>query len=97
MEFNEEANLVERLICPSSIDEKKLSEAQQLAETIIDKLGMTGILAVELFMDSQGELLVNEVAPRTHNSGHHTIESCNDFARDRKRLPRIPRHDLMVM
>jgi 5-(carboxyamino)imidazole ribonucleotide synthase len=37
---------------------------------------MTGILAVELFMDSQGELLVNEVAPRTHNSGHHTIESC---------------------
>jgi 5-(carboxyamino)imidazole ribonucleotide synthase len=76
MEFNEEANLVERLICPSSIDEKKLSEAQQLAETIIDKLGMTGILAVELFMDSQGELLVNEVAPRTHNSGHHTIESC---------------------
>ncbi len=76
MEFNHEANLVERLICPCNesviIDER----AKKMAETIITKLRMTGILAVEFFIDNSDNLLVNEIAPRTHNSGHHTIESC---------------------
>lgn len=76
MEFNHEANLVERLICPSSESTKIQEQAKQLAETIISKLGMTGILAVEFFIDNAGNLLVNEIAPRPHNSGHHTIESC---------------------
>ena len=42
---------------------------------MIDKLGMTGLLAVEMFVTQDNEILVNEVAPRTHNSGHHTIEA----------------------
>lgn len=76
MEFNPEANLVERLICPSNEPISIHEEAKKMAEKIISKLGMTGILAVEFFIDASGNLLVNEVAPRPHNSGHHTIESC---------------------
>jgi 5-(carboxyamino)imidazole ribonucleotide synthase len=51
-------------------------QAQQLAVSVIEKLGMVGILAVEMFLTKDGQLLVNEIAPRPHNSGHHTIE-CN--------------------
>lgn len=76
MEFNHEANLVDRLICPSNESEPIQKEATELAYKIITKLGMTGILAVEFFIDKSGKLVVNEIAPRTHNSGHHTIESC---------------------
>lgn len=76
MEFNHEANLVERLICPSSESTMIQDSAKKIAETIISKLEMTGILAVEFFIDNSDNLLVNEIAPRPHNSGHHTIESC---------------------
>ncbi len=76
MEFNHEANLVERLVCPSNESTIIQERAKSLAETIISKLGMTGILAVEFFIDNSDNLLVNEIAPRPHNSGHHTIESC---------------------
>ena len=75
MEFNAEANLVERLICPSSIDENIALQAKQLAIQIIESFQMCGILAVEFFLTQNGKLLVNEAAPRPHNSGHHTIES----------------------
>lgn len=76
MEFNPEANLVERLICPSNELPLIHEQAKEMAIKIISKLGMTGILAVEFFIDNSGNLLVNEIAPRPHNSGHHTIESC---------------------
>lgn len=76
MEFNQEANLVERLICPSNELPLIHEQAKEMAVKIISKLGMTGILAVEFFIDNSGNLLVNEIAPRPHNSGHHTIESC---------------------
>lgn len=76
MEFNDNANLVERLICPAMLSEKIKMEAQKLAEKIIETFQMTGLLAVEFFIDDQENLIVNEIAPRTHNSGHHTIESC---------------------
>lgn len=76
MEFSAEANLVEQLICPSAISKEVEQKAQQLAKSIIAALDMTGILAVELFLTKTGEVIVNEVAPRPHNSGHHTIESC---------------------
>ncbi len=75
-EFNEEANLVELLFAPARIDEITEAKAQELARSVIDKLGLTGILAVEMFLTANGDLLVNEIAPRPHNSGHHTIE-CN--------------------
>lgn len=75
MVFDAEANLVERLICPSGISEYTASKANSIATRLIDSLGMCGLLAIELFISKQGELFVNEVAPRPHNSGHHTIES----------------------
>ena len=75
MDFNPEANLVEKLICPSSIDAVLQDQATQLATRVVDALELVGVLAVELFLDTNRVLWVNEIAPRTHNSGHHTIES----------------------
>lgn len=75
-EFNPEANLVELLFAPAAISQDLEDKAQQLAVSVIEKLGMVGILAVEMFLTKDGQLLVNEIAPRPHNSGHHTIE-CN--------------------
>lgn len=76
MVFNANANLVDYLLCPASISSAAASEAQRMASGIIERLQMTGVLAVEMFLDSNGKLWVNEMAPRPHNSGHHTIESC---------------------
>ena len=73
-EFNPEANLVEFLFSPANISQEIEEKAQEIAKSVIDKLGMVGILAVELFLTKDGEVLVNEVAPRPHNSGHQTIE-----------------------
>ncbi len=75
-EFNPIANLVEFLFCPADIKSEVEDEAREIAINIIEKLDMVGILAVEFFLLKNGELLVNEIAPRPHNSGHHTIE-CN--------------------
>jgi 5-(carboxyamino)imidazole ribonucleotide synthase len=75
-EFSEEANLVEFLFAPASISTEIENNAIELAKSVIEKLEMVGILAVELFLTKDGSLLVNEIAPRPHNSGHHTIE-CN--------------------
>ena len=74
MEFNSEANLVEFLISPSTLDSEILQKADQLAIKIADNLKIVGILAVELFLTKKGDILVNEIAPRPHNSGHQSIE-----------------------
>lgn len=75
-EFSEKLNLVEFLFSPADISAAIEKVATDLAESVITKLGLVGLLAVELFLTQEDELLVNEVAPRTHNSGHHTME-CN--------------------
>ncbi len=75
MEFDAQANLVDKLICPSNITEKQTQEAIAIATQLTDNLQIEGLLAVELFVDKSGNIIVNEVAPRPHNSGHHTIES----------------------
>jgi len=75
MEFNPEANLVEYLFSPAEISSDLEKRARDLAEKLIVQLDMVGLLAVELFLNKEGELLVNEIAPRPHNSGHHTIEA----------------------
>jgi 5-(carboxyamino)imidazole ribonucleotide synthase len=72
--FSEEANLVEFLFSPANISKKMEEQAKQLATQVAEKLGIVGILAVEMFVTKNDELLVNELAPRPHNSGHHTIE-----------------------
>jgi 5-(carboxyamino)imidazole ribonucleotide synthase len=74
MEFNPDANLVEFLISPSTLPVEVLKEADQLAIQIAEALKITGVLAVEMFLTKDGNILVNELAPRPHNSGHHSIE-----------------------
>jgi len=74
MEFNPEANLVEFLISPSLLSFEIQQKAQQIAVDIAEKLSIVGLLAVEMFLDKHGNILVNELAPRPHNSGHQTIE-----------------------
>lgn len=73
--FHPTANLVEFLFAPADISEEVEEKAKEIAKDVILKLGMVGILAVEMFVTKEGEILVNEIAPRPHNSGHHTIEA----------------------
>lgn len=75
MVFHPEANLVEYLFSPAEISDSIAKKAEQLARGIIEKLNMVGLLAVEMFVTKEGEVLVNEIAPRPHNSGHQTIEA----------------------
>ncbi len=63
-------------ILPARINPAIRAEAEKLAVTIAEKLGLAGLLAVELFLSDRGELLVNELAPRPHNSGHYTMDAC---------------------
>lgn len=76
MSFDPEANLVELLFCPANIAPEVDRQAQEIARQVAQSFGVQGLLAVELFLTQDGKILVNEVAPRPHNSGHHTIESC---------------------
>lgn len=75
MEFHPEANQVEYVICPARIPAEVAKKANQIALTVSDKLKHVGILAVEMFLTQDDEILVNEVAPRPHNSGHYSIEA----------------------
>jgi len=75
MEFHPEANQVEYVICPARIDEAVAAKASEVAKKVSEAFEHVGLLAVELFQTVDDEIIVNEVAPRPHNSGHHTIES----------------------
>ena len=75
MEFHPEANQVEYVICPARIDEKVAKKAREVALQVADAFDFVGLLAVEMFQTHDDEILVNEVAPRTHNSGHYSIEA----------------------
>ena len=75
MVFHPVQNLVEYLFAPAEIPSTVAAEADRIARKIIATLGMTGLLAVEMFIARDGKILVNEIAPRPHNSGHQTIEA----------------------
>jgi len=75
MEFHPEANQVEYVICPARIDEKVAQSATDIALQVSKAFNHVGLLAVEMFQTNDDKILVNEVAPRPHNSGHHTIEA----------------------
>lgn len=75
MEFHPTANLVEYLFSPSRVNEDIQQRAIALAESIAKEMNIVGLLAVELFLTKDHDILINEVAPRPHNSGHHTIEA----------------------
>ncbi len=76
MEFNPEANLVEFIFSPANVNVEIENKAKKIATDIANKLEHVGLLAIELFLTEDGNVLVNEIAPRPHNSGHHTIEAC---------------------
>ena len=73
MVFHPELNLVDYLFAPADISEDIDRQSQDIARRTANAFGIVGLLAVELFLDKQGNILINEVAPRPHNSGHHTM------------------------
>ena len=75
MEFHPEANQVEYVICPARIDDNVAAKARAIALDVSEKFNHVGLLAVEMFQTENDEILVNEVAPRPHNSGHYSIEA----------------------
>ena len=77
MVFDPRANLVETLACPARITPEQAARATELAIECVRRLGLVGVLAVEMFLDREGSIWINEMAPRPHNSGHHTIEACH--------------------
>lgn len=92
MEFHPEANQVEYVICPARIQENVARKAQEIALEIVEKLNFVGLLAVEMFQTQADEILVNEVAPRTHNSGHYSIEASytNQFEQHLRSILNLP-------
>jgi len=70
-------HILDITVAPARIEETVAREAAELARAIVEKLDLVGLLAVEMFLKKNGELLVNEIAPRPHNSGHWTIEGCS--------------------
>lgn len=99
MEFNPEANLVEFLISPSTLTLEIQQRAEFLALEIANALKITGLLAVEMFLTKEGEILVNELAPRPHNSGHHTIEGnfVSQFEQHLRAIFNLPLGDIRLV
>ncbi|WP_432279849.1 5-(carboxyamino)imidazole ribonucleotide synthase [Pricia mediterranea] len=95
MEFHPEANQVEYVICPARIDTKVAQKAQETALRASDALQHVGLLAVELFQTQDDRILVNEVAPRPHNSGHYSIEASytNQFEQHIRAILDLPLGD----
>ena len=69
-------HILDVTIAPARVSPKAASDAAALASAIAEKMELVGLLAVEMFLERNGELVVNELAPRPHNSGHWTIEAC---------------------
>ncbi|MFL3661145.1 MAG: 5-(carboxyamino)imidazole ribonucleotide synthase [Polaribacter sp.] len=92
MEFHPEANQVEYVICPARIENKIAEKARALALKVVCDLDFVGLLAVEMFQTDTDELLVNEVAPRPHNSGHYSIEASytNQFEQHLRSILNLP-------
>ena len=75
MEFHPEANQVEYVLCPARISKEIAEKAKEIALKTSEAFAHVGLLAVELFLTQDDEIMINEVAPRPHNSGHQTIEA----------------------
>lgn len=92
MEFHPEANQVEYVICPGRIDDKVATKAREVATQVSEAFEHVGLLAVEMFQTEDDEILVNEVAPRPHNSGHYSIEGSytNQFEQHLRAILNLP-------
>lgn len=95
MEFHPEANQVEYVICPARIDEAVAQKARAIAEKVSNAFEHVGLLAVEMFQTADDNILVNEVAPRPHNSGHYSIEGSytNQFEQHLRAILDLPLGD----
>ncbi len=76
MIFDDKTNICDIVAAPAKIDEAIAEKARKIAIHAIEALDAVGIFGVEMFLTHDGEILVNEIAPRPHNSGHYTIEAC---------------------
>ncbi|MFT5678067.1 MAG: 5-(carboxyamino)imidazole ribonucleotide synthase [Planctomycetota bacterium] len=92
MEFHPEANQVEYVICPARIDENVAIKAREIAVKVSEAFKHVGLLAVEMFQTEDDEIIVNEVAPRPHNSGHYSIEASytNQFEQQIRAILDLP-------
>lgn len=92
MEFHPEANQVEYVLCPARIEEAVAQKARTIAIQVVQAFEVVGLLAVELFQTENDEILVNEVAPRPHNSGHYSIEAAytNQFEQHLRAILNLP-------
>ena len=92
MEFHPEANQVEYVICPARISDEIATKARHIAENVSQAFQHVGLLAVEMFQTQNDEILVNEVAPRPHNSGHYSIEASytNQFEQHLRAILNLP-------
>lgn len=92
MEFHPEANQVEYVICPARIPEAVAKKAQEIALEVSRELQHVGLLAVEMFQTRENEILINEMAPRPHNSGHYSIEASftNQFEQHIRAILNLP-------
>ncbi len=70
-------NILDTSIVPARVDEHTYNKARKIARDVIDAFKGIGVFGVEMFLTSDGSIMVNEIAPRVHNSGHYTIEACN--------------------
>lgn len=98
-EFNSKANLVEFLFSPANIKKSIEKEALTIAAEVAEKLQIVGLLAVEMFLTKDGKVLVNEIAPRPHNSGHHTIEGnvTSQFEQHLRAILNLPLGDTSII
>lgn len=77
MAVDQSRNILDLVISPADLSEELSALAETFARDIVEQLQGVGVFAIEMFLSTDGQLLVNEIAPRVHNSGHHTLESCN--------------------
>lgn len=92
MEFHPTANQVEYVICPARIEDHVAEKARELAKNVSEAFEHVGLLAVEMFQTEDDEILINEVAPRPHNSGHYSIEASftNQFEQQIRAILDLP-------
>ena len=98
MEFNQQSNLVEQVICPANITESIQENAFKIATKLSRSLNNIGLLAIEMFLTQDNKVLINEIAPRPHNSGHHTIECCHtsQFEQHLRSILNLPLGDTSI-
>lgn len=99
MDFHPTANLVEYVFSPSELPKEKQALAEEIALNVAEKLDHVGLLAVEMFVYGEFGILVNEVAPRVHNSGHLTIEGnvCSQFEQHLRAILDMPLGDTSII